>query len=402
MRLYRIGLFTDAYLPGPNGVATSVYLLGRELRRMGHEAWVLAPEMPDADPHEDWVVRAPSVAYPFFKNQRLAMPSNRLLPTKFEIFHTHTPLFIGIWGARLAYQNRLPHISTFHTHLEKYAHYIPGMARLNKYVGIMQKVCQAFYNRADVVIAPTDPVRRLAESYEIEREIRVIPTGIDTDILQAAPDPASPWPSGKRRLLHVGRLGKEKSVEVVIRALAEIRKESDAHLVLVGMGPDREVLARLAQQLGVGEEVTFVGSVPYEKIGGYYRMAELFLFASETETQGLVIWESQAVGLPVVIVGAEGALQGVDEGISGYMVQPGDYQAMAKKALELLRDEHLRQRFSEGARKFADRRTARRVAEQIVAIYDEATRLVEIEPRRLKIPFPRLPQSIPSNSRQGS
>lgn len=393
MRLYRIGLFTDTYLPGPNGVATSVYLLKRELRRMGHEAWVLAPEMPDADPHEDWVVRVPSVPYPFFENQRLAMPSSRLLPTEFEIFHTHTPLFIGIWGARLAYRNRLPHVSTFHTHLEKYAHYIPGIATLDKYVGIMQKVSQAFYNRADLVIAPTEPVKQLAESYAIEREIKVIPTGIDTEILQSAPDPIPPWPSGKRRLLHVGRLGKEKSVEVVIRAFAEIRKESDAHLALIGMGPEQDELEKLAYGLGLAEHLTFVGPVPYEKIGGYYRMAELFLFASETETQGLVLWEAQAVGVPVVAVGAEGTLQSVEVGSSGYLVPPGDHRAMAERALELLRDEALRQRFSQGARKFADQRTARRIAEQIVAIYDEATRLVEIEPRRLKIPFPRLPQS---------
>ncbi|RDI95650.1 glycosyltransferase family 4 protein [Meiothermus sp. QL-1] len=392
MRLYRIGLFTDAYLPGPNGVATSVYLLKRELRRMGHEAWVLAPEMPEADPREEWVVRVPSVPYPFFENQRLAMPSSRYLPTEFEIFHTHTPLFIGIWGARLAYRHRLPHVSTFHTHLEKYAHYIPGVATLNRYVGIMQKVCQAFYNRADVVIAPTEPVKRLAESYEIEREIRVIPTGIDTDLLEAAPDPDPPWPSGKRRLLHVGRLGKEKSVDVVIRALAEIRQRADAHLALVGMGPEQEELLRLARGLGVEEHLTFVGAVPYEKIGGYYRLAEVFLFASETETQGLVLWEAQAVGLPVVAVGAAGTLQGVDDGKSGYLVPPGDHRAMAERALRLLEDEALRRRMSEGARRFADQRTAKRVAEQIVAVYDEATRLVEFEPRRLIFPFPRFPQ----------
>ena len=399
MRLYRIGLFTDTYLPGPNGVATSVYLLKRELRRMGHEAWVLAPEMPDANPREDWVVRVPSVAYPFFENQRLAMPSSRYLPTEFEIFHTHTPLFIGIWGARLAQRQQLPHVSTFHTHLEKYAHYIPGVASLNRYVGIMQKVCQAFYNRADVVIAPTEPIKRLAESYEIEREIRVIPTGIDTDILLAAPDPASPWPAGKRRLLHVGRLGKEKSVDVVIRAFAEIRKESDAHLALIGAGPDQAELTRLARELGVDEHITWVGPVDYEKIGGYYRMAELFLFASETETQGLVVWEAQAVGVPVLAVGAEGTLQGVDQGSSGYLVPPGDHQTMAQKALELLRDENLRLRFSQGARRFADQRTARRIAEQIVEAYDEATQLVAFEPRRLKIPFPRLPQSSLTNPR---
>ncbi|WP_027882204.1 glycosyltransferase family 4 protein [Meiothermus rufus] len=399
MRLYRVGLFTDTYLPGPNGVATSVYLLKRELRRMGHEAWVLAPEMPDVDPREEGVVRVPSVPYPFFENQRLAMPSSRYLPTEFEIFHTHTPLFIGIWGARLAQRQHLPHVSTFHTHLEKYAHYIPGVAAINKYVGIMQKVCQAFYNRADVVIAPTEPVKRLAESYEIEREIRVVPTGIDLELLQAAPLPASPWPSGQRRLLHVGRLGKEKSVDVVIRALAEIRQEQEAHLALIGMGPQEEELRQLALELGLLEHITFVGAVPYEKIGGYYQMAELFLFASETETQGLVLWEAQAMGVPVVAVGAEGTLQGVDEGKSGYLVPPGDPRALARRALELLQDEALRQRFSEGARRFADQRTARRIAEQIVEVYDEATWLVQVEPRRLKIPFPRLPQNIPTSPR---
>lgn len=391
MRLYRIGLFTDAYLPAPNGVSTSIYLLLRELRRMGHEAWVLAPEFPDYYEPEDWVVRVPSVPYPFFEGQRLAMPSSRMLPTEFEIFHTHTPLFIGIWGARLAYRQGLPHISTFHTHLEKYAHYIPGLAVLDKFIGIMPKVCQAFYNRADVVIAPTEPVKALAESYEIEREIKVIPTGIDLDILNAAPEPASPWPSGKRRLLHVGRLGQEKSIDVVFRALAEIRKSHDAHLALVGVGPQRDELQKLAAELGIAEHITFVGAIPYEKMGGYYRMAELFLFASATETQGLVIWEAQAMGVPVVVVGAEGTLQGVDVGSSGYLVAPNDFFGMAQYANELLSDQQLWQRFSEGARRFADQRTARRIAEQVVELYDLATRLVQYEPRRLKIPFPRLP-----------
>lgn len=392
MRLYRIGLFTDAYLPAPNGVSTSIYLLLRELRRLGHDAWVLAPEWPDYARHEDWVVRVPSVPYPFFEDQRLAMPSSRLLPTEFEIFHTHTPLFIGIWGARLAYRQGLPHVSTFHTHIEKYAHYVPGLATIDRYVGILPKVCQAFYNRADVVVAPTEPVKKLAEGYEIEREIKVIPTGIDTDILEAAPIPDSPWPSGKRRLLHVGRLGQEKSVDVVIQALADLRQTHDAHLALVGTGPDKDLLGHLAAQLGVSEHITFVGAVPYDKMGGYYRMAELLLFASATETQGLVIWEAAAMGLPVVVVGAEGTLEGVDVGSSGYLVAPGDHRTMAQHANEIFSDDTLHQRLSEGARRFAETRSARRIAEQVVELYDLATRLVQYEPRRLKIPFPRIPR----------
>jgi glycosyltransferase involved in cell wall biosynthesis len=196
-------------------------------------------------------------------------------------------------------------------------------------------------------------------------------------------------------LLHVGRLGQEKSVDVVLRAMAEILRESEAHLALIGVGPDQEELERLARELGILEHLTFVGSVPYAKMGGYYRLAELFLFGSVSETQGLVLWEAQAVGVPVVSVGAEGTLAGVEEGSSGYLVAPGDHRGLAQKTLELLKDEDLHRRFSAGARKFADQRSAKRVAEKVVAMYDEATQLVQIEPRRLKIPFP---QNILSNS----
>ncbi|RIH86005.1 Alpha-monoglucosyldiacylglycerol synthase [Calidithermus terrae] len=399
MRLYRIGLFTDVYLPNPNGVSTSIYLLLRELRRMGHDAWVMAPEGPNDPTGEEAVVRIPSVAYPFFEGQRLAMPSSRYLPTKFEIIHTHTPLFLGMWGSGLARRRGIPHVSTFHTHYEKYAHYIPGLAVLDRYTGVIQSISRAFYNRCEVVIAPTEPVKALVESYGVERPIRVIPTGVDTDILEQAPEVPSPWPEGKRRLITVGRLGKEKSFEVVIEALALVRQHLDAYLVHVGEGPEEAHLKAYAAKLGVLEHVTFVGAVPYRAIGGYYRHAEVFVFASETETQGLVLWEAQAMGVPVVAVGAEGTLQGVDEGRSGYLVPPRDAAQMARRALEVLADDALRQRLSQGARKFAEARSARRIAEDIVGLYDEATEIQQIEPKKLIFPFPRLPRSSLPSSR---
>lgn len=324
MRLYRVGLFTDVYFPNPNGVTTSVYLLLRELRRMGHEAWVIAPAHPEAPENEEGVVRVPSVAYPFYEGQQIALPSARHLPTEFELVHTHTPLTLGVWGLRIARNKNLPHVSTFHTHYEKYAHYVPGLAFLDKYTGIVPRLAKAFYNRVEVVIAPTEPVKRLAESYGIERPIRVIPTGIDNRLLEEAPLPSpSPWPEGKRRLITVGRLGKEKSFDVVLKAVAELAKEEDVFLVHIGEGPELPHLKALAKELGIADRVLFLGPVPYRKIGGYYRLAELFLFASETETQGLVIWEAQAMGVPVVAVGAEGVLEGVEDGKTGFLVPPG-------------------------------------------------------------------------------
>jgi len=116
------------------------------------------------------------------------------------------------------------------------------------------------------------------------------------------------------------------------------------------------------------------------------------LSASETETQGLVLWEAQAVGVPVVAVGAGGTLEGVEEGKSGYLVLPQDARGMALRALELLRDEEKRLQFAQAARNFADRRSARRIAEEIVACYDEASEILRAEPQRLIFPFPRLPR----------
>ncbi len=390
MRLFRIGLFTDVYFPSKNGVSTSVYLLWRELRKMGHEAWIIAPDWPDAEP-EDGVVRVKSVPYPFFEDYRLGLPNARLLPTRFEVVHSHVPFTLGLWALSLAQKWRVPHVSTFHTHYEKYAHYVPGLAFLDRHTHIIPRLARAFYNRVELVITPTHPVKELVERYRIERPVRVIPTGIDTELLARAPKPEPcPWPKGRRRLLTVSRLGKEKSLDVALRAFAQIAKTFDAHWVLVGEGPLREHLEAEASQLGIRERITFTGAVPYETIGGYYRAAELFLFASETETQGLVLWEAQAMGLPVVAVAAGGAVESVAPNQSGALVPPGDAKALAAAAAEILANPERHRRLSEGARRFAERRSAPRIAEEMVAAYEEAEAIFHSEPKKLLFSFPAL------------
>jgi len=393
MRLFRIGLFTDVYFPSKNGVSTSVYLLWRELRRMGHDAWVIAPAWPEASGSEEGIVRVKSVPYPFFEDYRLGLPSTKALPKTFEIIHSHAPLTMGFWALQLAQKWHVPHVSTFHTHYEKYAHYVPGLAFLDRYTHLIPRLVRAYYNRVELVVTPTHPVKALVESYAIERPIRVIPTGIDTELLQSAPRPdPSPWPPGRRRLLTVSRLGKEKNLDVAVRAFAEVAKRFDVHWVIVGEGPEEESLRSLIAQLDLSDRVTFVGAVPYDHIGGYYRQAELFLFASETETQGLVLWEAQAMGVPVVAVGAEGTLESVSHGRSGYLAPPGDAKNLADKAALLLSDESRRRRMAEAARRFALQRSATRIAEDMVAAYEEAEDILRAEPQKLLLSFPSLPR----------
>ncbi|GGJ84291.1 glycosyltransferase [Deinococcus aquiradiocola] len=371
MRSLRIGLLTDVFLPDPNGVSTSVLLLQRELRRRGHRAVIVAPRFPDyLDPETlHGVVRLPSMVNPALPRQRLAFPTRRRLSGQFDLVHTHTPGAIGFWGARLAKRWDIPHISTFHTHLEHYAHYIPGMSTLERHAGVLTRIVRRFYEKADLVVAPTEASRDMLPSYGIYRPSVVLPTGIDESLLQDAPDVASPWPAGKRRLLSIGRLGFEKRHELVFQALARVREQHDAHLVLIGEGPQLEYLREQARGLGLAEHVTFYGPVPLATIGAYYRQAELFLFGSDTETQGLVLAEAQTMGVPVVAVGAEGTLGGVEPGVSGQLVASGDWAALAAHTSALLADPAALATMSAGARQFARRFSSSKMAEQMLDIY---------------------------------
>ncbi|PYE55271.1 glycosyltransferase family 4 protein [Deinococcus yavapaiensis] len=377
MRPLRIGLFTDVFLPDQNGVSTSILLLHAELRRRGHDAWIIAPAFPDHLDDESTVVRLRSITNPVLRRQRLAFPRKRRLPCQFDLVHTHTPWVIGWWGARLARKWNAPHITTFHTHLERYTHYIPGLSRIDRRTKAVSRIARRFYNRADFIVAPTVASAEIVQGYGALQPVRIVPTGIDEDLLLRAPVCPSPWPEGKRRLLTIGRLGHEKRFDVVLEALAQLRRGAhgapvDAHLVHIGEGPQGEELRELAASLDLQAHVTFLGRVPVQHIGAYYRMAELFVFASDTETQGLVLTEAQMTGLPVVAVGAGGTLDGVKNGESGYLVAPGDTSAIARLSAKILADAALHEHLSRGAHAFAASSSLPVVTDRMLEVYLEA------------------------------
>ena len=155
----RIGLFADVYIPNPNGLASSVFLLAQELNRLGEEAWVVAPWLKNAPAGEERTIRVPSIPVPF-EGHRLGIPFVEELPA-FDLVHTHAPGPLGIWGAWMAHQKHLPHVSTLHTEFDEYAHYAPGGEWLNRKTGIVPKGAGWFFNHTDAVIAPTAPIEEL-------------------------------------------------------------------------------------------------------------------------------------------------------------------------------------------------------------------------------------------------
>lgn len=366
----RIGLFTDTFLPDQNGIVTSVCLLSQELRKMGHHVDVVAPQFPEHLDQQEGVRRIASVSYPFLPTYRLAWPTRRWFEDKYDIVHTHTPLTLGVAGARLARKWSVPHVATYHTHITAYTHYVPGLNVLDKYTKVVPAVYGRLYGHADAVITPSQEMFDVLEFFGVHHPV-VIPTSIDPDTLEAAPQIQNPWPAGKRRLLTVGRLAREKRFHHVLDMMAAL---PDAHLVVLGEGPERVQLEAQAERLQISGRVTFVGVRPWTEVGAYYRLAELFVFASDTETQGLVLQEAQLMGVPVVAVGARGTFGGVDQGKSGYLVDVDDVAGLIKYSAELLQDAEKWQRFSDAARAFGRKTTPAGIAQQVVDVYANVLR----------------------------
>ncbi|MEW6421048.1 MAG: glycosyltransferase family 4 protein [Deinococcota bacterium] len=378
MKPLRIGLFTDTFLPDQNGIVTSVGLLSDELRARGHHVDVVAPFFPEQQDTRPDVRRAPSVRYIFLPTYRLAWPTRRDFEQKYDLIHTHTPLTLGLAGARLARKWDVPHVATYHTHIEAYTHYVPGLTLLQKHTRVVTRLMGLYYRRADAVITPTAAMLDVTREMGVRNPV-VIPTSVEPEVLRSAPPVENPWPAGTRRLLTVGRLAREKRFDLVLDTLAHL---PDAHLVILGEGPEREHLVRHAERLGIAPRVSFLGVKPWTEIGAYYRLAELFLFASDTETQGLVLQEAQLMGVPVVAVGARGTLSGVAQGRSGYLVPPGDVAALTRHARAILADGQLWRRLSDGARAFGATWTPGGVAERVLDVYASVLGV----PR--EIPFP--------------
>ena len=139
MRPLRIGLFTDTFLPDQNGIVTSVGLLSDELRKLGHHVDVVAPDFPEhVDTRQD-VRRVESIRYMFLPTYRLAWPTRKDFEQKYDLVHTHTPLTLGLAGMRLARKWDVPHVATYHTHIEAYTHYVPGLTAVQQATGVVTK-----------------------------------------------------------------------------------------------------------------------------------------------------------------------------------------------------------------------------------------------------------------------
>ncbi|MGB9344162.1 glycosyltransferase [Trichococcus sp.] len=304
----RIGMFTDSYFPQVSGVSTSIRTLKEELEAEGHEVIIFTTTDPKADENEENIIRLTSIPFLSFKDRRVAVKGmNKALKEAkkqhIDIVHTHTEFSLGLTGKFVGYMLQIPTVHTYHTMYEKYLHYIAkGKVVKPRAVKIASRY---FCNSTMGIIAPSEQMKEKLASYNIYKEIRVIPTGV------RIPEQIVGIKSRKREalgisdselvLLSLSRLSSEKNLDKLVHAFPEVVEAyPSAKLVFVGDGPMRQDLETLVAEMNLIPNVIFVGEVRNEDVSEYYQMADIYINASESETQGLTYLESIVNGCPVI------------------------------------------------------------------------------------------------------
>ena len=300
----RIALFTNNYLPFCGGVTISVETLRQGLDAAGHEAWVFGPRLAGAQDPSDRIVRYPSIPATTYPEFALAVPYSRRIARTFtglhfDVVHAHHPFLLGPAARRLARRTRRPLVFTYHTRYEKYAHYVPLPPGLVESAAI--RLSAGFAARADAVLAPSTVIRDEFQARGVRTPIAVVPTGVDLARFRPGDRAAARRrlgvAEGDALLLYVGRLDREKSVDRVLVAFERVASTVvSARLLLVGHGTEAARLRAWPAALSVAPRIRFLGVRPHDELAECYRAADVFLFASETETQGLVLAEAAACG----------------------------------------------------------------------------------------------------------
>jgi 1,2-diacylglycerol 3-alpha-glucosyltransferase len=371
----RIGFFTDTYTPQTNGVVTSIRLFHKALEARGHEVRVFAPApaMPDDDPS---TVRFRSMPLIFQREMRLASPVSfeamrAIEVADLDIVHAHDPFSIGLFGLRVARRRQIPYVHTYHTLYPEYVHYVWDTTLSTK---VAERLSREYCDLCDAIIAPSTKIERYLRRWGTTSPIDVIATGVDTKRFETAPQAGVNELRGRlgfdvdqRVLLFVGRLGREKSVDTLLRALS-CSRHSDAVLLIVGDGPDRRDLERMARESRLGDRVRFAGYLEGSDLVAAYHLADAFVFASTTETQGLVIGEALAAGLPVVAVQDPAVADFVIDGETGFLV-PAHHEPMARAIDAILDNNDLRVAMSKASVERAGHFSIGVQAERLEACY---------------------------------
>jgi 1,2-diacylglycerol 3-alpha-glucosyltransferase len=373
----RIGFFTDTYTPQINGVVSSIRLFSDALERLGHEVYIFAPtpRQPTDGPR---VARIPSVPFAFQPEMRLASIYSQQAyraarRADLDIIHSHDPFAVGLFGLAVAKRFRLPYVHTYHTLYPEYVHYV-WETRFTR--AMAKRLSRDFCDQCDLVLAPSTKIEQALAEWGTTSRVELLPTGVDGQrFAKTGPEVTDALrrrfaiPATDRLLTFVGRIGIEKNLDLLVDAFARV-KTPGARLMIVGDGPHRDELERRIADLGVTDRVTFTGYLQREEVAAAYATSEALFFASVSETQGLVIAEAMASGLPVVAVEDLAIGDAVIDGVNGFLT-PERPEDLAAAADRLLADPALAEAMGAESLRRAQDLSIDRMAARLVGLYED-------------------------------
>lgn len=378
----RIALFTNNYLPFIGGVLLSINRLYQGLKSRGAAVKIFAPiyQQDENTSGDSDIFRCPCLFSVKMNNFPVANIFSRKITAEFDTFgadliHVHHPFWLGKKGLRLAKRRGLPVVLTYHTRLEHYTHYVPlpGLAlkKLAAHFAIKH-----FANKCDAIITPTASTEEYLRNLGVSAIIETIPTGISIKDYEA-------WPAeqikkvksqyvhpGELLLISVARMAKEKNLDFLIDGLAKVKKRTNTPFkcLLVGDGPEKGRLEEKVASLDLSGEILFTGNLTPNNVIAHYLAADLFVFASTSETQGMVLVEAMAGGCPVVAVRASGVHDVVKNSFNGFKVAEST-EIWAEAVANLLNDPQQLTILAENSKDFARKYSVEIMTDKVSGLY---------------------------------
>lgn len=374
-------IFTNTFTPHVGGVARSVEAFTVEYRARGHRVLVVAPEFPDMPQDEVDVVRIPAIQNFNASDFSVALPLHADLSETIDAFqpdivHSQHPFLLGMTALRIARYRQLPLVFTHHTLYEQYTHYIPGDSPVLKRFAI--DLATRYANLCDQVFAPSESIQALLQERGVVTPIKVVPTGVRLEnfaqgdgrsVREQMGIPEDAFVVG-----HLGRLAPEKNLEFLAQAVADfVSSHTQAHFLVIGTGPSEDAVRAIFARAGITARLHIAGILQQQPLADALHAMDVFAFASQSETQGMVLTEAMAAGLPVVALNAPGAREVVKDQRNGRLLEEASaatfsaaLQWVADLAPEQLRD--LKQAALDTAAAFSMPRSADKALECYASI----------------------------------
>ena len=356
----KILFISDVYFPRVNGVSTSIRTFVAQMQNIGHTVHLIAPDYGVKTPDEAWIKRIPARKIFFDPEDKLMKYGaaidrlTELRQEQYDIVHIHTPFVAHYLGLKLAHLLNVPVVETYHTFFEDYLHHYLPIIPKSIARSLARFVSRRQCNAVDAIISPSQPMLDVLRDYGVKSKANVVPTGLQAHSFEKANGKnfrekygiALDRPMG----LFVGRVAFEKNISFLLRTWAEvIKKQPDALLVIAGEGPAEKSLHALGKALNLEDNLKFIGYLDREtELNACYAAADIFVFSSLSETQGLVLLEAMAQGAPVVAIAELGTKSILVEG-KGALIAPENELVFAEKVNALLSNKTLRNKLSKAA-----------------------------------------------------